>query len=92
MALTITQQDTTLFLEGTLNATTVKPFKTHFDFIQNPFKNLTVNLDKVIEMDASALQTLKEMYKNEALNHNPFFVSGFRSEEIYEDYQFLNIA
>ena len=92
MALTITQQDNTIILEGVLNASTVKNFKTHFNFIQNPFRNLTIDFDKVIKMDASALFTLKEMYKDEALNSNPFFVSGFRSEEIYEDYQFLNIA
>lgn len=92
MALIITQQENTIILEGTLNAETVKNFKKHFNFIQNPFRRLTVDLDKVIEMDASALFTLKEMYKNEALNSNPFFVVGFRSEEIYEDYQFLNIA
>ena len=92
MALTITQQENTIILEGILNAATVKNFKTHFGFIQNPFRSLTIDFDMVTEMDASALFTLKEMYRNEALKSNPFFVSGFRSEEIYEDYQFSNIA
>ncbi|WP_299384565.1 STAS domain-containing protein [uncultured Lacinutrix sp.] len=92
MALTISQQDNTITLEGKLNATTVRNFKMHFGLIQNPFRNLTIDFDKVTEIDESALYTLKEMYKNEALKSNPFFVTGFRSEEIYEDYQFSNIA
>lgn len=92
MALTIIQQENTIILEGTLNANTVKNFKIHFSLLQNPFRCLTVDFDNVKEIDASALYTLKEMYKNEALNNNPFFVTGFRSEEIYEDYQFCNIA
>ncbi|WP_299250648.1 STAS domain-containing protein [uncultured Lacinutrix sp.] len=92
MALTISQQDNTITLEGKLNATTVRNFKMHFGLIQNPFRNLTIDFDEVTEIDESALYTLKEMYKNEALKSNPFFVTGFRSEEIYEDYQFSNIA
>jgi len=92
MALTITQQDDIITLEGVLNAATVKNFKTHFGFIQNSYKGVTLDIDKVSQIDESAMQTLKEMYRISALSNNLFFVAGFRSEEIYEDFTFKNIA
>ncbi|WP_055447657.1 hypothetical protein [Lacinutrix mariniflava] len=92
MALTITQQDTTISLEGTLNVLTVNSLKAHYDFIKSPFKSFTIDIDNVCEIDASALFTLKEMYRTAALSLNPFFIVGKRSEEVYEDFQFSNIA
>ncbi|AEH01192.1 hypothetical protein [Lacinutrix sp. 5H-3-7-4] len=92
MALTITQQDNTIFLEGTLNNSTIKNFKTHFGFVLNAHAGVTLNIEKVTEIDNSSMITLKEIYRNAVLNNNLFFVAGPRSEEIYEDFQFMNIA
>lgn len=92
MALSITQEENTITLEGTLNTSTINNFKTHFGFIQNAYNNVTLDIDNVEGIDTSALNTLKNMYKKAVLNNNPFFVTGYRSEEIYEDFHFLNIA
>lgn len=92
MALIITQQDYTIILEGTLNAATVKNFKTHFGFVQNPFNSLTLNIDKLTNIDVSAMIELKFMYEKAIQNNNIFFVEGIRSEEIYESFQYPQLA
>ena len=92
MALIITQQDNTIFLEGTLNTNTLKHFKMHLDYVQNPFNSLTLNIENLTPIDAYVTMALREMYKNAILNHNIFFVEGKRSEEIYESFQFPQVA
>ncbi|WAC01346.1 STAS domain-containing protein [Lacinutrix neustonica] len=92
MALTITQQDNTITLEGSLNTANLNSFKSHFDFILNSYKDVTLDIDRVTQIDVSAMFVLKELYKEAALNCKIFFVSGYRSEEIYEDFQYINIA
>ncbi|MGB6269674.1 MAG: STAS domain-containing protein [Olleya sp.] len=92
MALTITQQDNTIILEGNLNTSNISNFTTHFNLAQTPFNKLTIDLEKVSNIDQYALQTLKDMYKNAILNHNIFFIEGNRSEEIYESFQYPQVA
>ncbi|QXP60264.1 STAS domain-containing protein [Olleya sp. HaHaR_3_96] len=92
MALRITQQDNTITLEGTLNTETVNNFKSHFNFILNAFKNVTLNIDKVKDIDDSAMQILKAMYVNGVKNNMMFFVEGNRSEVIYEAFQYPKVA
>ncbi|WP_292947945.1 hypothetical protein [Olleya sp. UBA1516] len=92
MALTITQQDNTIILEGSLNTATINNFTTHFGFILNAFKSVTLNINKVTDIDACALQTLKAMYVKGVANQQMFFVEGNRSEEIYEAFVYPQVA
>ena len=92
MALTITQQNNTIILEGILNAANVNNFKTHFGFIQTESNNLTLNLTKVTNIDASAMIELKAIYKNAILNQNIFSVKGLRSEELNDAFKYQNVA
>ena len=64
MALTIRQQDNTIILKGALNTTTLNSFKTHFDFILNTYKGVTLDIDNLAEIDKSTMIVLKEIYKN----------------------------
>ncbi|OIQ20345.1 hypothetical protein [Lacinutrix sp. MedPE-SW] len=92
MAFTITQQDNTVYLEGSLNTSSLKNFITHFSFILNSYKNVTLNIEDLKNIDPATMFAFKEMYKNAILDNTMFFVEGARSEEIYEDFQFMNIA
>ena len=92
MAFTITQQDHTITLKGTLNTTTLDHFKNHFNFILNSYQGVTLDIDKVTNIDVSAMIFLKAIYKKAILNNNIFFVSGNGCEEIYEDFQYPNVA
>lgn len=92
MALTITQQDNTISLEGVLNTQNLKSFLCHFAYMQNTLNNITLNIDKVSELDEIALNELKELYKNAVINNMMFFVTGSGSEKIYEDFKYPNVA
>lgn len=92
MALSITQENNTIFLKGRLNTETFKNFKAHFNFITNSQKNMTLNIDKVTEIDEATLYALKDMYKNAVLNYNIFFVEGQGSEAIYESFKYPLVA
>jgi anti-anti-sigma regulatory factor len=88
MALTISQQDNTITLEGSLNANTINNFKNHFGYILKTQQGITVNLDKVIEIDINGINEFKAMYKKAILNQNMFFVIGKGSDSIYEDFKY----
>ncbi len=92
MALIITQQDNTIILKGSLNTATINNFKIHFGCIVNTLKSVTLNIDKVTDIDECALQTLKTMYVNGVVNQQMFFVEGKRSEEIYEAFVYPQVA
>jgi len=92
MALTITQKENTITLEGALNANTLNSFKNHFNVVLNTSKNLTLDIDKVTEIDASGMHELKKMYKTAIHNNNIFFVVGYGCKDVYEDFKYPNVA
>lgn len=92
MALTITQENDTITLEGALNTATLKGFKTHFEFILNSNKGITLDINRVTEIDASAMNTLKAFYRKAILERNIFFVVGKGCKDIYDDFKYINIA
>ncbi|MBU2938178.1 STAS domain-containing protein [Lacinutrix sp. C3R15] len=92
MALTITQKENIITLEGALNASTLNSFKNYFSLVLNTSKNFTLNIDKVTEIDVSGMRVLKEMYRNAIHNNNIFFVVGYGCKDIYEDFKCLNVA
>ncbi|QRM88841.1 hypothetical protein FG167_06205 [Lacinutrix sp. WUR7] len=92
MALTITQQDNTIILEGVLNINTLSSFKNHFRVFLNTNKEVTLDIDKVTEIDASGMNTLKEMYTNAIQSNNMFFVVGYGCKDVYEDFKYPNVA
>ncbi|WP_161804632.1 STAS domain-containing protein [Lacinutrix himadriensis] len=92
MALTITQQNNIITLEGVLNTNTLSSFKNHFSAILNTNKEVTLDIDKVTEIDASGMHALKEMYTNAIHNNNMFFVVGYGCKDVYEDFKYPNVA
>jgi anti-anti-sigma regulatory factor len=92
MALTITQQDNTVTLEGALNTNTLSSFRNHFNVILKSNKEVTLDMDKVTEMDASGMHALKEMYTNAIHSNNIFFVVGSCCKDVYEDFKYPNVA
>jgi len=92
MALKITQQNNIITLEGVLNTNTLSSFKNHFTAILNTNKEVTLDMDKLTEMDASGMHTLKEMYRNAIHSNNIFFIVGSGCKEVYEDFKYPNVA
>ncbi|MDO6596003.1 STAS domain-containing protein [Oceanihabitans sp. 2_MG-2023] len=92
MPLTITEENNTIILEGVLNTNTISGFKNHFNVILNTNKAVTLDMDKVTEIDASGMYTLKEMYRNAIHSNNIFFVIGSGCKDVYEDFKYPNVA
>ena len=55
-------------------------------------KEVTLDMDKLTEMDASGMHTLKEMYRNAIHSNNIFFIVGSGCKEVYEDFKYPNVA
>lgn len=88
MALTISQNDNTIILKGTLNTANINNLKKHIGFILKSYKNVTIDINKLKSIDHFAITVLKNLYKNAALNRKPFFVIGKRSDAIRESFKF----
>jgi len=92
MALIITQEGKTVTLEGALNTDTLSSFKSHFNFILNSEKNITLDIDKVTEIDVAGMNTLKAFYKKAIMDYNIFFVVGNGCKDVYEDFKYMALA
>lgn len=92
MALTIKENNGIFYANGALNASTAKNFQTHLEFILNSYETLTINIDNIEEIDATGLVALRSLYTNALINNRCLYVIGNRSNEIYNDYIYTNVA
>ena len=86
MALQILENNGTFYLKGNLNAATSRAFIIHFEHIIDRFKNVTVNIDKVKEIDANGVAAFKRLLTNALKKHKKFFVIGNGSKDIYNEF------
>jgi len=92
MALKIKQNNDTFFIEGSINAGTVKQFKNHLEFLMFYTRGLTINIDGVKEIDANGMKVLRALSATALINNKPFEIIGYGSKEIYDDLQYHNAA
>lgn len=85
MALSIKQQDKTFLVEGIINASTVKQFKNHLEFLMLYTKSLTINIDGVKAIDRNGLIAIKSLYYTALSYNKKFEIIGYGSKDIYED-------
>lgn len=64
MELTILRNNNTFTLEGKINASTASNFKTHFNMTLNCIKDLTIDINKVTEIDTYGVEAIKSIYIN----------------------------
>ena len=84
MALQIFKKNSTFELCGNLNIKTSRSFIIHFEYLINTFKNVTINIDKVEEIDASGVQALKTLIAISLKSNSMFYIIGNGSRDIYE--------
>jgi anti-anti-sigma regulatory factor len=92
MALKIRHQDEIFLVEGNINATTIKQFKNHLEFLLLFCKSLTINIDGLESIDNDGVQVLKELYNTSLLTNKKFLIMGIKSEEIYRNIHSNNAA
>ena len=53
MSLQISKQNGIFYLDGRINSTTLKSFKTYFKYNLSQSKKIIINIDNVLEIDRS---------------------------------------
>lgn len=90
MALKILRNDNTFTLEGQIDATTASSFQTHFNITLNTLENLTIDINKVTQIDAKGMNAFKVIYNNAKSWDKPFVIVGLGCKDVYEE--LLSIA
>lgn len=92
MALTITRKEKIFEVAGQINATTAGYFKTHFTITLNSSRGLTIDINKVTEIDASGIRALQSIYNDAQSWNKPFHIIGIGSKDIYDEFRSSKVA
>jgi ABC-type transporter Mla MlaB component len=84
MALQISKKNGTYVLSGNLNTNTSRSFIIHFEYLINTLNYVTVNIDKVKEIDVCGVESLKTLIAISLRNNSRFYIIGNGSKDIYE--------
>lgn len=88
MVLKITEQNGFFLVDGPINATTSESLKNYLNIIIDNYKRVTINIDKVNQIDKKGLSVLRELYLNDLNYNRGFSIVGCGSKEIYDDFKF----
>ena len=83
MALKISKKNGTYELSGNLNTNTSRSFIIHFEYLINTLKYVTVNIDKVKEIDACGVESLKTLIAISLKNNSLLHIIGNGCKDIY---------
>ncbi|WP_299886037.1 STAS domain-containing protein [uncultured Lacinutrix sp.] len=92
MALQILENNGTFHLSGNLNATTSRAFIIHFEHVINSFKKVTVNIEKVKEIDTNGVAAFKTLLANALRENKLFSVIGNGCKDIYNEFNHSQMA
>lgn len=92
MTLTITKNEQLFEVTGQINATTASYFKCHFVIALNSLSGLSIDINKVIEIDDTGMQAIKTIYTKAEQWKKPFKIIGFGSKDIYNELRFQKTA
>jgi ABC-type transporter Mla MlaB component len=84
MALQIFKKNETFELCGSLNTETSRSFIIHFEYLINTFKNVTINIDKVEEIDTCGVEALKTLIAISLKSNSIFYIIGNGNNNIYD--------
>ena len=91
MSLIITEIKGTFFLNGKINSITSKFLKNHLELLISLKKDLTINIEAVQEIDPHGVFVLKDLYKKAINDNNKFWITGYGSKELYEEFKYGSI-
>ncbi|MCT4630347.1 STAS domain-containing protein [Winogradskyella sp.] len=92
MALKITENKNVFDIEGVLNTSTTQLFEKHMDALFRTNGDITINIEKVNEIDIAGLAALRQFYKNSIKYNISFTIIGYGCKEIYHDFKNENAA
>lgn len=83
MALQIFKKNGNFQLCGNLNTSTTRSFIIHFEHLINTLKIVTVNIEKLNEIDASGVEALKTLIAISLRGNSTLSIIGNGSKDIY---------
>lgn len=87
MALQILNNNGTVYLQGNINASTAQNLVSHFNYLmKDSKKEVTVDIDKVTEIDASGVLALKTLFLKALRNKKTFSIVGYGCKELHTDF------
>lgn len=92
MALQISENNGTFYLNGNLNSSTLKSFTNYFTSNLSVSNSVVINIDEVVEIDKSALEAMRAFTKVAISKQKVFSIVGFGCKEIYDDFNQTNVA
>ncbi|QCX39908.1 STAS domain-containing protein [Aureibaculum algae] len=92
MAIKILKTNNIFNVEGQINLTTANYFKTHLTITLNSSRGLTININKVSEIDESGIQALETIYANALQWNKPFYIVGEGANAVYTKFGHTNLA
>ncbi|WP_052467068.1 STAS domain-containing protein [Psychroserpens damuponensis] len=92
MALQILEQNGIFNLHGRLTTATSQSFLNHFKNIITSVNDVTINIDKVSEIDATGMSAIRVLYDNALQYNRNFFIIGNGCKEIYEEFRYTEEA
>lgn len=92
MALKIKENSGTFVIKGSIDATTVKQFKNHIEFLMHYKKDVTINIDYVDIIDKKGMETFRDLYTMSLVTNKRFFIVGNGCKEIFQDFESMLVA
>lgn len=92
MALQILENNGTFYLQGDITTTTSRAFIVYFEQLLRSFKNITVNIDQVKEIDKKGVSAFKKLYINALRENKLFSVVGNGCKDIYDEFNHQEVA
>ncbi|AZJ31496.1 hypothetical protein SAMN05444344_2092 [Tenacibaculum mesophilum] len=92
MALQISENNGTFYLNGKINNTTVRSFIIHFEYCIEKCKNVVINIDNVNEIGVTGLNAIKTLMAIALKQHKMFSVVGYGCKEVYDHFYSSQVA
>ncbi|AEH01191.1 hypothetical protein [Lacinutrix sp. 5H-3-7-4] len=92
MTLQILENNGVFYLEGDLIANTTRSFIIYFEYKIKTMEAVTVNIEKLNLIDKNGVAALTTLLANALREENKFVVTGIGCKDIYEDFNYQNVA
>ncbi|WP_299158393.1 STAS domain-containing protein [uncultured Tenacibaculum sp.] len=92
MALQILEKKGIFYLNGRINCSTVRSFIIHFEHYISQSKSITINIDKVKEIDTAGLDAIKTLMAMALKKRKKFSTIGYGCKDIYDHFDKVGVA
>ncbi|WP_298223986.1 STAS domain-containing protein [Flavobacterium sp.] len=87
MALQITNNAGIFEINGDLNSQNVLSLNNHFEALLERSKMITLSLNKLVDIDTSAVSAIASLYKKAMSSNKIFYIIGQENQKISDRFQ-----